>query len=321
MKLTAEFNPSVLSVTINTAESNISVGVPVVKEYVDTPIYSGPYEVDPSEETQILDVRNKRGTRNITINPIPSDYVGSDVPVRTELGVDGLTVTADSGYYPDGAVASVSVVLQSKDVEPSESVQTVSCDSGFAGLSSVVVDAIPSNYVGSAVTTRNSVSVAGSTVTALSGYYPNDRSGTVNAAGWKTNQKATVNPKITVSSAGLITASLNVPEMIAPINSDGWATSSDIVPITIVGSQTGQVPSASVESSASVSVVPVITVDTANGLISASVVKSETFNPISSAGWVDPSANYTANISGVASTPFTFISATQDPVSKGLYIR
>lgn len=36
--------------------------------------YSGPYEVTPSEDAQTLEISGKKGTDNIVINAIPSNY-------------------------------------------------------------------------------------------------------------------------------------------------------------------------------------------------------------------------------------------------------
>ncbi len=40
----------------------------------DRPAYTGPTEVTPSLETQVLYTENKSVLSNITVNPIPSNY-------------------------------------------------------------------------------------------------------------------------------------------------------------------------------------------------------------------------------------------------------
>lgn len=44
-----------------------------VAEY-DLPVYDGITEITPSQDTQILQTSNKTLTRNIVVNPIPSNY-------------------------------------------------------------------------------------------------------------------------------------------------------------------------------------------------------------------------------------------------------
>ena len=44
-----------------------------VAEY-DLPVYDGATEITPSQDTQILQTSNKALTRNIVVNPIPSNY-------------------------------------------------------------------------------------------------------------------------------------------------------------------------------------------------------------------------------------------------------
>ena len=44
-----------------------------VAEY-DLPVYDGVTEITPSQDTQILQTSNKTLTRNIVVNPIPSNY-------------------------------------------------------------------------------------------------------------------------------------------------------------------------------------------------------------------------------------------------------
>lgn len=36
--------------------------------------YGGPYEVTPSEETQVLQTEGTRSVANVIVNPIPSNY-------------------------------------------------------------------------------------------------------------------------------------------------------------------------------------------------------------------------------------------------------
>ena len=83
--------------------------------------------------------------------------VGGGLATYTENGggavsIEPLTVT-DNGTYTapiDTAYSPVTVnvqpELQSKEVTPTRSSQTVTPDSGYDGLSSVVVNPIPKNY-------------------------------------------------------------------------------------------------------------------------------------------------------------------------------
>ena len=38
------------------------------------PAYDGPYEFTPTNEAQVVEIRGKQATSDITINPIPSNY-------------------------------------------------------------------------------------------------------------------------------------------------------------------------------------------------------------------------------------------------------
>lgn len=75
MPLRATFNEgnqnlsaSFLNADTLDASLNATVYVPQVD------IYVGPYEATPSRETQTLGTENLMMARNVTINPIPSNY-------------------------------------------------------------------------------------------------------------------------------------------------------------------------------------------------------------------------------------------------------
>lgn len=119
------------------------------------------------------------------------------------------TVYPDSGKYLSSVVVSVSAPtpsLQLKTATPSESQQTISPDSGYDGLSSVVVEAISSTYVGSGVTRQAAKTVTPTTseqTAVASGVYT---TGIVKVAAMPTGVLAT--PTIN-SSTGVVTASVS----------------------------------------------------------------------------------------------------------------
>lgn len=126
---------------------------------------------------------NTISTKSGAALPLTLDQM--DAAVRSISG--GVTVeplsVAENGTYtaPSGTAYSPVTVnvpsstpsLQSKTATPTESQQTVSPDSGYDGLSSVTVEAIPSTYVGSGVTQRDSsdLTASGATVTVPAGHY------------------------------------------------------------------------------------------------------------------------------------------------------
>ena len=63
--------------------------------------------------------------------------------------------------------------LQSKTVTPTESQQSIQPDNGYDGLSVVTINAIPSTYVGSSVTTKTAATITPGTTnqTIASGTY------------------------------------------------------------------------------------------------------------------------------------------------------
>ena len=110
-----------IPVRMTVAESNIPVNMTVAENAVsygmtlDTKIvasfdeYEGPYTVSPSEQVKTLDTDGKMMAQDVTVNAIPSSYVGTGIERRTQasLTANGAIVTAPAGYYDSSASKSI----------------------------------------------------------------------------------------------------------------------------------------------------------------------------------------------------------------------
>ena len=223
-------------------------------------LYTGDYEVTPTESEQTLSTSGKKMTDDVTVGAISSTYVGSGIARKSssDMTAIGPIVTAPAGYYesngvkrvasgtqgtpvavvgevsnhkvsvtpkvnnesgyilvivspenPDGTVFGEPVEIEASDlvsgnkaitengtnidvtnyetvsvdvnvgvnknktVTPTESEQTVTPDEGYTGLGEVTVEAIDDDYVGSAITRRDSddLTTMANNVIVPKGYY------------------------------------------------------------------------------------------------------------------------------------------------------
>lgn len=207
---------------------------------------------------EIYETSNKipSGTLSITSNGTTnvSQYESVNVNVPTGGGTPTLqaksadpstsvqTITADSGYDGLSSVQISAIQTQTKSSTPSETAQTVTPDSGKF-LTSVSVGAVSSTYVGSDIDRRSStdLTASGATVTAPAGYYAEAASKSV-AGGSATTPATTItaNPTINVSASGLITASVSGSQNVTPSVSAGYVSSGTAGTVSVSGSKTQQ---------------------------------------------------------------------------------
>lgn len=190
-------------------------------------------EATPSEQIQsITPDEDYDALSKVTVDAIPSDYVGSDVPRQTTLSASGNTVTASAGYYENSVSQSVqsgiATVTGSITADPFISVDSNGLITATVSASEPLTPTVTEGYITQGTSgsvsvngsgtkqlptrTSSDMSVNGATVTAPSGWYANNASksvasgteGTPTATkGTVSNHSVSVTPSVT-NTAGYI---------------------------------------------------------------------------------------------------------------------
>lgn len=96
------------------------------------------------------------GLSKVTVDVIPSNYIEpTGTKNITSNGTVDVTEYASVNVNVSSSDSGATPTYQSKSVTPSESSQTVTPDNGYDALSSVIVNAISSTYVGSGITQKS----------------------------------------------------------------------------------------------------------------------------------------------------------------------
>lgn len=163
--------------------------------------------ITPSSTSQVAVSQYTWTLNDVVVEAIPSSYI---IP-------EGTYEITTNGTYDIKNYASVSVAIPvgatinnytAAAVTPTESSQIISVPTGYTGLNAVTVNAISSDYVGTAITRRTALTSTMTssrfTVTASSGYYSSA------VAAFAAAQTLS-NPAVTmVSSTGVITGAASV---------------------------------------------------------------------------------------------------------------
>lgn len=190
-------------------------------------------EATPSEQIQsITPDEDYDALSKVTVDAIPSDYVGSDVPRQTSLSASGNTVTASAGYYENNVSQTVqsgtATISGNITADPFISVDSNGLITATVSASEPLTPTVTEGYItqgtpgsvsvnGSGTRqlptrTSSDMSVSGATVTAPSGWYANNSSrsvasgteGTPTATkGTVSNHSVSVTPSVT-NTAGYI---------------------------------------------------------------------------------------------------------------------
>lgn len=172
---------------------------------------------EPTEQAQtIAPDENFDGLESVTVEAIPADYVGTSVPRE-----QGRTITPD-------AIEQTAII------------------GGTYAEGSIIVDPVPGDWIGANIPMLmpEDLKVKGKTVTVPAGYYvPVPVSKSVETGSAAVDALSiTADPALSVSSAGLVSASVSASGTASATVKEGYITKADTGKVTVSGSGTLQLP-------------------------------------------------------------------------------
>ena len=209
--------------------------------------------------------------------------------IRTKNG-------SSNTYYPNQMANAILAIPtggstinnQDKSINPTESVQTITADSGYTGLGEVTIGAISNTYVGSGITRRDSddLSASGATITASAGYYSAAASKSVTTMALPTSAASAATSGYTSKATiGRSTSAqyINIPP--------GYNSAGGYYVISAVVNGSASAPSTISGTSATVS----------TGTNTLTLTKTVSVTPVVSAGYVSSGTATNSSVSLTAS--------------------
>lgn len=136
--------------------------------YVNNAIPTGT-SVTPTESAQTIGGANTMLEGAVTVNAIPSSYVGTAIPRcgDADLTASGATVTAAAGYYPDAALKTISSGSATPAASISATGASVATGTNTLTLSKTVSNTpqVSAGYVSAGTAGNSSVSLTASVTT------------------------------------------------------------------------------------------------------------------------------------------------------------
>ena len=109
--------------------------------------------ITPSEQEQKVYADTGYELGEVVVRPIPTDYVGSSVDKKAEATYlpSEIDQVINSGVFLSGNQTIKAMTLEERSVMPTESTQTITPSVGATAIKKLIVNPIPSTYVGSGV--------------------------------------------------------------------------------------------------------------------------------------------------------------------------
>ena len=164
--------PPKIEINAEAPSFDFSVGNLIARDRENVDPYEGAYTVTPTESEQTLETDGLKMTDDLTVEAIPSDYVGSAIERRTEadLIVTGPTVHVPGGFYAENTGKDIGNATPSNPTSLSlNPTLTVDYETGtIEATNSASASIAPVQYAGYITQDfRHNVNVSGNTATQL----------------------------------------------------------------------------------------------------------------------------------------------------------